>query len=127
MTLLVVHPASSIDRSLAEVVKWATILVPVALVPATALLRSLCYRTPFFSGKNLYLGMDLCFAGLAATMVEALDMIRDHLLQPEASDFRKLLMALALSFGNAIALLVATKIHQTWDAPPPRAKAGGLT
>ena len=86
----------------------------------TALIRSIVKGNRFFSGDNLYLGIDLSFAGLAASMVESLDLIREHLLNGDETQFLKVLTALALCFGSAIALLGVTKLHQTWDVPPPK-------
>lgn len=97
--------------------------MPIVLVFVTALIRSIVKGNRFFSGENLYLGIDLCFAGLAASLVETLDLIREHLVAADESQFSRVLTGLALSFASGIALLVVTKLHQTWDVPAPRANA----
>lgn len=112
--------ASSGSQVLADLIGWAGILVPIVLVFVTALIRSIVKSNRFFSGENLYLGIDLCFAGLAASLVETLDLIREHLILADESQFSRVLTGLALSFGSGIALLVVTKLHQTWDVPAPK-------
>jgi hypothetical protein len=120
-----VHTLSPNAQFLADLISWAGVLVPVVLVFVTALIRSIVKSNRFFSGQNLYLGIDLCFAGLAATMVESLDLIREHLLSGDETQFVKVLTGLGLCFGSALCLLVVTKLHQAWDIKPPTAQLGG--
>ncbi len=91
----------------------------------TALIRSIVKANRFFSGENLYLGIDLCFAGLATSLVESLDDIRLHLLGAGETQIEQVIVGLALSFCSGIALLVVTKLHQQWDVDPPRTKVSG--
>lgn len=104
---------------------WAGILVPVVLLFVMALIRSIIKRNDFFSGENLYLGVDLCFAGLAAALVQATELLRQHFEKPSESQFSQLIIVLALAFGNGIALLVVTKLHQKWDTECPKTSVVG--
>lgn len=101
--------------TLAGLLSWAGILVPIVLVFLTALIRSLAKGNKFFSGENLYLGIDLCFAGLAASLVEVLDVFRQHVENPNDSQLEKAFIGLILAFVCGIALLVVTKLHQEFD------------
>jgi len=109
----------------ANLVSWAGISVPIVLVFLTALIRSIVKRNNFFSGENLFLGIDLCFAGLAVSLVECLDLIHTHLLSANDAQFTKVLTSLAMCFADFVLLLVVTKLHQSCEVPTPRTTISG--
>lgn len=114
------------NDGLAELLSWAGILVPIVLVFVTALIRSIVKRNNFFSGENLYLGIDLSFAGLAAGLVEITELLRQHVENPDDTQFSKIVIAFLVAFVNGICLLVVTKLHQRWEADSPTTKVIGV-
>lgn len=104
--------------------RWTVVTVPFVLVITTAQIRSVIRNNDFFSWENLYLGVDLCIAGLAVELVEITDLLREHAesSQDDTEFLAKLFYGLLLAFGTASTLLVVSRMHQKWDRPAPRAK-----
>jgi hypothetical protein len=102
------------------IVNWAGVAVPIFLIPATSTVRSLVKKNSFWTPSNWWLGIDLCFASIAAIGVQFCDRVRAGKLD----DPYPIICTLSLGFAYAVGLLVVMKMHQDMDCDYVPARLG---
>jgi hypothetical protein len=103
---------------LTEGLRWAVLSVPIVLVAVMALVRSLVRGVRFFSLSNLCLGIDLCFAAIAASLVEGFEVAQQWAQQPDDGLLARTVITFCMVVVNFFVLLCVTKLHHDWEGEP---------
>jgi hypothetical protein len=114
----VTEPLTGSTGYLAEGLRWAILSVPILLVGLMALVRSLVHKGKFFCVPNLCLGIDLCFAAIAASLVEGFEVAQQLAQKPDDKLVSRTIIAFCMVFINFWVLLCVTKLHHDCNEEP---------
>jgi len=88
---------------------WTAFAIPVVLIAVTAFGQKLIEKVPF-RWRHFYLGLDLCVAAMAASLVNILDLLKRQPPEQHKIDFTVLFVVLCI-----LLFVVLLAIHQEWE------------